>query len=214
MAEKTLFRTAAVTTEQVVHAKRCRVHSVRPEVASTAGTITLRNASVAEVVGTPGSVAGTAGAAGTLDDDEYFAKVVAVDANGELSAGSTEQADTTVAGAGAGSVAYTWVAGTGATPVSYRVYIGLATGVFDGYYEVTGLAFTLTSILATPGYTYVAITPADTAAATSGNAYKKRVCPIATLQAGVSLDGAVFDRGLVVTLSNNADLTSVIYEPF
>ena len=37
------FRTAAVTTEQGVRIGPCRVFGVYPEVASTAGTITLRN---------------------------------------------------------------------------------------------------------------------------------------------------------------------------
>ena len=215
MAEKNFFHTAGVTTEQVITTKRSRLFALIPDIASTAGIITLRNAPAAEKVGTPGTVAGTPGAAGLLDDDTYYVKIVAVDQHGELSAGSTEQADTTVAGAAAGSVAYTWVAGTGATPTSYRVYVGLATGTFDGYYDVGAvLAFTLTHLTATPGYTYTAITPADTAAATSGTTKTVSASAAALLAAGKHYHGAVCDRGLVIQLANSADLATVIYEHY
>lgn len=42
MIERSIFRTAGVTTEQVVFAGRCRLIAVRPELTTT-GTITLRN---------------------------------------------------------------------------------------------------------------------------------------------------------------------------
>jgi hypothetical protein len=43
---KTYFRTGAVTTEQVVSDKRCRVWGLRPDLTTT-GTITLRNSATA-----------------------------------------------------------------------------------------------------------------------------------------------------------------------
>lgn len=89
---KSLYRTTAVTTEVLVHAGRCLLHGIRPEVASTAGTITIRDA--------------------------------------------------------------------------------------------------------------VAI----------GGSNVVRVCPIATLQAGINMDGALLANGLTVQLSNAADLTSLIWE--
>lgn len=41
---KSLHRTAGDTSEHVIHAGRCLLHGIRPEVASTVGTITIRDA--------------------------------------------------------------------------------------------------------------------------------------------------------------------------
>lgn len=40
---RVIHRTAGDTDEHVIHAGRCRVHAIRPELTTT-GTITLRNA--------------------------------------------------------------------------------------------------------------------------------------------------------------------------
>ena len=202
---KTFFRTAASTDEQVISTTPIRVYGLIPDLTTT-GTVTIRNAGEDELVTTPASVAGTPGAAGTLDDDTYYVKIVAVDAHGELSAGSTEQADTTVAGAGAGSVAYTWT--DQANAVSWRIYVGLATGVYDGYFTSATNSYTLTTLT---GYT--AITPADTAAATSGNAKKVTHCAIGMTQVGKDLQGVRCERGATIKLSAATDICTVIWEP-
>ena len=46
MGERTLFRTANATSEQVVFAGRCRLHAVRPELTTT-GTLTIRDSATA-----------------------------------------------------------------------------------------------------------------------------------------------------------------------
>jgi len=213
MGRPTFFRTAAVTTEQAVSTTRCRLIAVIPEPLTIAGTIHLRNAPAAELVGTPGTVAGTpSNTGGSLTNaaSPYYARVVAVDVNGELSAGSTEQSDTIASGS-TGSIAYTWVAGSGATPTSYRIYFGTATGVFDRYFDAGDvLAYTVT---ANSGGT--AITPGDTAAATTGVTTRLvHKAAIGSLAAGKDFHGVECDRGLTIQLSNSADLTTVIYEPF
>ena len=204
---KTFFRTAAVTTEQAIATTPIRVYGLIPDLTTT-GTVTIRNAAADELVTTPASVAGTpAESGGTLVADTYYAKVVAVDTHGELSAGSTEQSD--VIAIGTGSVAYTWTNQTLAA--SWRVYVGLATNTYDGYYTTSTNSFTLTD-LAT-GDNYVAITPADTAAATSGNAKKVTHCAIGLLQQGKDLQGVRCERGATIKLSVATDICTVIWEP-
>lgn len=204
---KTFFRTDGVTTEQVISTTPIRIYGLIPDLTTT-GTVTIRNAGADELVTTPASVAGTPGSAGTLDDDTYYVKIVAVDTHGELSAGSTEQSDTTTAGAGAGSVAYTWTNQTNA--VSWRIYVGLTTNTYDGYFTSTTNSFTLTALT---GGTYVAITPADTSAATSGNAKKVTHCAIGMTQVGKDLQGVRCERGATVKLSVATDICTVIWEP-
>jgi hypothetical protein len=46
MGMRALFRTAGVTSEQVVFARRCRVFGINPELTTT-GTITLRDSATA-----------------------------------------------------------------------------------------------------------------------------------------------------------------------
>lgn len=47
--------------------------------------------------------------------------------------------------------------------------------------------------------------------ATAAGSTAKRVCPIATLQAGVHFGGVLFVNGLTVQLSNSADLTDIVW---
>lgn len=61
------FRTAAITTEQWIRKGACRVYGVYPEVASTAGTITLRNTG-----GPGGSTPVHICPAATLSAGKYF----------------------------------------------------------------------------------------------------------------------------------------------
>lgn len=201
----TITRTAAVTTEQVITGGACLLHAVLPELTTT-GTLTIIDDDSATQVVAPASVTGTPGAAGDLNDDEYFAKIIAVNKHGELSAASAEQNDTTTAGAGAGSVAYAWTADPAA--VSYRVYIGLVTNTFDGYFTTTTNSFTLTQV-ATPD---VVVTPAaDVPAATVGSRIKV-VSAIAQLGKAFGSKGAYFPHGVVIKQSVSTDRCAVITE--
>ncbi|MCK8198446.1 hypothetical protein, partial [Erwinia amylovora] len=78
------------------------------------------------------------------------------------------------------------------------------------YFTSTTNSFTLTALT---GGTYVAITPGDTAAATSGTAKLVSKSAISLPQAGKNFQGILCDRGLVVTLSAATDLSAVIWEP-
>lgn len=200
---KSVFRTAGVTTEQVVHVGRCVVYGINPELTTT-GTIVLRNDSAGRIVATPANLAATAGAAGTLDDDQYFFTILGVDAYGELSGEATEDDATTSAGAGAGSVALTWDAAANAA--SYRVYWGLATGVYEGYFTTTATSYAFT--------TTAGDTNGDTPSGlpTSGTAKTLVKCAIGLPQFGKKLNGAFFDTGLVVQLSVNTDISAIAWE--
>jgi hypothetical protein len=205
-----LFRTAAGTTEEAVSPRRCRVHAILPE-AALAGTFEVRDAPAAEIVGTPGSVTGTPSDTGgtlTAAHGAYFAKIVAVDVNGDFSAGSVEQSDTIGTGT-TGSIAYTWAAGAGAAPASYRVYFGDTTGSYTRYFETTALAFTVTT-----NGGGVAFGPGDTPAATSGNARLVSTSAAALPQEGKSFEGMVLPRGLTIKQSNAGDRVAVIYEAY
>lgn len=196
-------RTAADTDEHVVHAGRCLVHGLHPEVVTT-GVITLRDDNAARVVAPPANLAAVAGAAGTLDDDQYFFTVLSVDAYGELSAEATEANATTNAGAGAGSAALSWDAAAHAA--SYRVYWGLATGVYEGYFTTTGTSYAFT--------TTAGDTNGDTPAGipTSGTERTRIKSAIGLPQAGKDVGGALFANGLVVQLTVDTDLSLIAWE--
>lgn len=212
MTERQFFHAAALTTEQVVTTSRCRLHAILPDVASTAGIVSLRNAPAAEKVGTPGTFAGTpSNAGGTLTNaaSPYYLKVVAVDQWGELSAGSSE-INKTIAAGSTGSIDLTWVAGTGAAPTSYRVYIGVVSNTYTNYIDVGNvLAYTIASL--TPG---TAQAGADTVAATSGTSKLISASAAGLLAAGKHFHAVVVPRGLVLQLANSADLSTIVYERY
>lgn len=197
---KNFFRTAAATTEQIVCAGRCLVYSVIPEVASSAGTITLRNDSTMQPLAptTPAAVGVDTG--GSLAAATYYVKITSVDKWGYESAPSTEVNSGALADAN-NHVTLTWDAMTNA--VSYRVYFGTASGVLPKYFTSTTNSYDLTT---TTGQLTATIPSA------ASTATVKKVCPIATLQAGIHFGGVLFDQGLTVQLSNSADLTGIVYE--
>jgi hypothetical protein len=80
-------------------------------------------ASISAVSGTPTGTPSTTG--GTLMAGNYFAKIIAVDQYGSLTAASTESAAVAVTGT-TGSIVWNWTAVTGA--VSYMVFVGPVTG--------------------------------------------------------------------------------------
>ena len=199
-------RVAGVTTEVVVAAGRCRLLSVRPD-AALAGTLSLRNAPAAEIVGTPATPGHTPSeSGGTLGAATYFARVQAVDIWGQLSTASAEVSDV-IAGS-AGQITYTWTAGTGATPVSYRVYFGTVTNNYSRYFTTTGLSLVVTANSGGTGHSGAA------SAATSGNQQLFSVSAAGLTQAGKKFHGATFDRGVVARLSNGADAALVIVERY
>jgi hypothetical protein len=208
MAEKFIARTPAATTEFTVTAVRAALVAVVPE-QTMAGTLQIRSAPAAEIVGVPASVVGTPSDTGgslTNAHGAYFAKIVAVDRHGEFSAGSTEQSDTITSGT-TGSIAYTWAAGTGAAPASYRVYFGDTTNTYNRYFETTALALTVT---ANAGG--VAFGPGNTPASTTGNANLVAATAAGLAQDGKSFDSPVLPRGITVVLSNGADRVGVVFK--
>ena len=86
---------------------------------------TEESGTITNTLSAPTGLNAVAGSSGTLDDDEYFYTVTAINDIGETLE-STEDSATTSAGAGAGSVALSWTAVTGAT--GYRIYRSLTTG--------------------------------------------------------------------------------------
>lgn len=203
---KQVSRTAASTSETVISTVPSLLHAIIPELITT-GTIVVRNAATDEKVTQPATVAGTpANTGGDLVADHYFAKVVAVDIHGDLSTASTEQDDEVTVGTG--SVAYTWT--DQANAASWRIYVGLVTNTFDGYFTSATNSFTLTQV-ATPD---VVIAPAaDTSAATTGDTQLRVKCAVTLPQAGKQLGGIVMERGITVQLSAATDLTQVVWEP-
>jgi hypothetical protein len=197
-----ITRTAAVTTEQVITNKKARLWAVVPEL-DTTGTLKLRSESAAVEVLAPTTIAAAAAAGGSLGDDEYFINVLAVDVNGELSGEGTEDSATT--SGGNNSVSVTWDAMANAA--SYRVYVGLSTGVYDGYFNVpTGEAFTVVST----SYDAAGDTPAGIP--TSGNDGLKHQAAIGALQAGKNFGGPLFVKGITIQQSIATDRCAVIWE--
>lgn len=197
---KNLFRTAAATTEQIVCAGRCLVYSIIPEVATSAGTITLRNDSTTQPLAPTTPAATGVDTGGSLGAATYYVKITSVDKWGYESAPSSEVNSGALADAN-NHVTLTWDAMTNA--VSYRVYFGTASGVLPKYFTSTTNSYDLTTITGQ----LTATIPSAASTATV-----KKVSPIATLQAGIHFGGVLFDQGLTVHLSNSADLTGVVYE--
>jgi hypothetical protein len=208
---KNVTRTAAATTEQVISTGRCVLHAILPELTTT-GVVTARNDSSAVKVAQVAGVVATAGAAGALDDDEYFVKVVAVDRHGDTGTASTEDSDTTTAGAGLGSVSVAFTAQAAA--VSYRVYVGQATNTFLGYFTATASPFVITSIAQAAFEAGGAWTDpaADAPAATTGETRIKIKSAIALTQAGKLPGGALFENGLVIEQSVSTDRCAIVWE--
>lgn len=101
-------------------------------------------ASISAVSGTPtGTPSGTGG---TLLSGTYFAKIVALDGYGGVTAASTESASVSVTGP-TGSIAWAWTAVTGAA--SYKIYVGPVTGGQATYFTSTTNAYTQTSMIGT-----------------------------------------------------------------
>lgn len=200
-------RLAGNTTEQVIHSGRCMLNGIYPELTTT-GTMTARNEAGAIKVSTITGIANTPfTSGGTLADATYFSNVLAVDINGELSGEGTEPAGAVVvAGGGNGRVSVSWNADSKA--YSYRVYMGLATGVYDGYFVVP--AGTLTYNWTTNTGRTAGDTPAGIP--TTGNFGIRVLSAIGLLQAGKKLDGVLFHKGLTVQLSVGTDLAAIDWE--
>ena len=109
---------------------------------------------MAALLTTPAAPTGTPSASGgtMLSGTSVFvAKIVAVDANGCLSAVGTESSTVTVAGP-TGSIAWTWTAVTGA--VSYRIYTGHAgAGSEAGYWTSSTNSYTQIAMAEGSGWT-------------------------------------------------------------
>ena len=203
--ERFITRTAAATTEQVILASRGRLHGVVPEPATAAGTITVRDDNTAGPL-TPTTPGGTGSASGGgLAAATYYAKIVAVDRWGEFSLPSTEVNSGALGGVNVNHFAITWDAMDNA--VSYRIFFGTASGVLPKYFESTTNSFDLTT---TTGQ----LTATIPAARTAGTARTRIYCAIGLAAAGKDPEGAVFERGIVVQLSNAADRVAIIYEAF
>jgi hypothetical protein len=95
---------------------------------------------IAAVTGTPTGTPSASG--GTLQSGTYFAKILAVDEYGAITAASTETASVSVTGP-TGSIAWAWTAVTGA--VKYLVFVGPITGGQCTYFESTTNSFTQTA---------------------------------------------------------------------
>lgn len=195
-----IFRTAAATTEQLIHSGRCIVYKIIPEVASTAGTIVLRNDFQLKPLAPTTPVATGIASGGGLAAATYYVKITAVDQWGYESAPSAEVNSGVLAGVGINHVTLTWDAMAGAA--SYRVYFGTASNTEPKYFVATTNSFNLTT---TTGQLTATIPSAPSTETV------KRSCAIATLQAGIDLGGVLFDQGLTVQLTNAADLTSITW---
>ena len=199
--KKQLFRTAGVTTEQLIHNGRCIVYKVVPEVDITAGAITIRNDfQVKPLAPTTPAATGFASGGG-LAAATYYAKITAVDQWGYESAPSAEVNSGALAGVNVNHMTLTWDAMVGAA--SYRVYFGTATGVEPKYFVATTNAFNLTT---TTGQLTATIPTAPSTQTV------KHVCAAGADQKGVDLGGVLFDQGLTIQLANSADLAGVVYE--
>ena len=199
---KSIFRTAAVTTEQVIHAGRCLLYGIYPEVASTAGIITLRDDSTAQPLAPTTPAATGVDTGGGLADATYYVKITSVDKWGYESAPSAEvNSGALIGGTSNNHVTLTWDAMAGAE--SYRVYFGTASGVLPKYFTSTTNSFDLTTT--TGQLTATIPTAGDTTTIKSKSA-------AALLAAGKTYGGALFSNGLTIQLANSADLTEVVWE--
>lgn len=100
--------------------------------------------SISAVSGTPTGTPSTTG--GTLQAGTYFAKIVAIDQYGGITAASTETASVSVTGT-TGSITWNWTAVTGA--VSYRVYVGPVTGGQLTYFTSNTNSYVQTTAIGT-----------------------------------------------------------------
>jgi hypothetical protein len=95
---------------------------------------------ISAVSGTPTGTSSTTG--GTLQAGSYYAKIVAVDQYGGMTAASTESAAVAVTGT-TGSITWNWTAVTGA--VSYMIFVGNGTGAQVTYFTSTTNSFVQTT---------------------------------------------------------------------
>jgi hypothetical protein len=125
--------------------QRLRLKAIGTNIATVA-RIYINNGSLrlATTLSAPaGTPTGTPSASGgTLASGNLFAKIVAVDQWGGLTALSTETASVSVTGP-TGSVTWNWTASTGA--VSYRIYVGPATGNQITYFTSTTNSYVQTA---------------------------------------------------------------------
>ena len=199
---KNLFRSAAATTtEQLIHAGRCIVYDIVPEVDITAGTVTLRNDFQLKPLAPTTPAATGVASGGGLAAATYYVKITAVDQWGYESAPSAEVNSGALAGVNVNHVTLTWDAMAGA--VSYRVYFGTATGVEPKYFVATTNSFNLTT---TTGQLTATI-PTGV-----GTETVKHACAAGLDQRGTSLGGVIFDQGLTVQLSNSGDQVGISWK--
>jgi hypothetical protein len=106
-------------------------------------------ASISAVSGTPtGSISTTGGTLLTGTGITYFAKIVAVDQYGGITAASTETASVSSATTGStGSITWNWTAVIGAA--SYRIYVGPVTNGQLSYFTSTTNSYTQTAAVGT-----------------------------------------------------------------
>lgn len=98
---------------------------------------------------TPTAPTGTpSGTGGTIPAGTTFAKIVAIDAGGNMSAAGTESASVTTTGT-TSSIAWAWTAVAGAA--SYRIYTGAAAGAENTYFTSATNSFTQTAPTGTAG---------------------------------------------------------------
>lgn len=97
---------------------------------------------VSAVSGTPTGTPSASG--GTLQANNFFAKIVAYDQYGAPTAASTETASVSVTGT-TGSITWNWTAVTGA--VSYRIYVGPVTGGQCTYFTSTTNSYVQTTTI-------------------------------------------------------------------
>lgn len=206
MGYPTIYRFAAVTTEQLAVTGRCRVHGISPDLTTT-GTVTLRDDTTAVPL-TPTTPVAVVAAGGSLADATYYFKVVGVDKYGEFTLPSTEVSATTATTNN--SVYVTWDVMANAS--SYRVFFGTASGVLPKYFAAPAGGAALDSFTLTT--TVGQLTATIPATATAGTTRLKSKSAIALLQTGKDLYGAVFVDGVTVSLSVATDLGALVYEKF
>ena len=116
---------------------------------------------MAALLSTPAAPTGTPSTSGgtMLTGTTYYAKIVAVDVNGCLSAVGSESSAVSVTGP-TGSIAWAWTAVTGAS--SYRIYISTtAAGAEFGYFTSSTNSYTQIAMPEGTGFTYGAPTPTN-----------------------------------------------------
>jgi hypothetical protein len=97
-------------------------------------------AAISAVSSAPTGSASTSG--GTLQSGSYYAKIIAVDQYGAMTAPSSESSAVSVTGP-TGSISWSWTAVTGA--VSYMIFVGSVSGGQMSYFTSTTNSFTQTA---------------------------------------------------------------------